>query len=87
VLTIRGQTAAQFQNGDGGTYLMRERRTSSFHRSLRLPDTVDTDKAYPAHQYSVLTVTIPKAEAKKARQLKVQVGSGASSPNVIEAGS
>jgi HSP20 family protein len=63
---------------------MRERRTGSFHRSLRLPDTVDTDKAYPEYQHGVLTVTIPKAEAKKARQLKVQVGSGASNPNVIE---
>jgi HSP20 family protein len=66
---------------------MRERRTGSFHRALGLPDTVDTDKTYPEYQHGLLTVTIPKAEAKKARQLKVQVGSGASSPNVIEAGS
>lgn len=86
VLTIKGQTASQFQNGDGGTYLMRERRTGSFHRALRLPDTVDTDKAHPEYQHGVLTVTIPKAEAKKARQLKVQVGSGASSSHMIEGG-
>jgi HSP20 family protein len=84
VLTIKGQTAPQFQNGDGGSYLMRERRTGSFHRALRLPDTVDTDKAYPEYQHGVLTITIPKAEAKKARQLKVQVGSGAGSSPVIE---
>jgi HSP20 family protein len=87
VLTIRGQTAAQFQNGEDGTYLMRERRTGSFHRALRLPDTVDTDKAYPEYQHGVLTVTIPKAEAKKARRLTVQVGSGGSSSYVIEGSS
>jgi HSP20 family protein len=87
VLTIKGQTAAQIQNGDGGTYLMRERRTGSFHRALRLPDTVDTDKAHPEYQNGVLTVTIPKAEAKKARQLKVQVGSGVGNSHVIEGGS
>jgi HSP20 family protein len=87
VLTIKAQTSAHFQNGDSSTYLMRERRTGSFHRALRLPDTVDTDKAHPEYQHGVLTITIPKAEAKKARQLKVQVGSGASSPNVIEGGS
>jgi HSP20 family protein len=82
VLTIRGQTADQFQNGDG-SYLMRERRVGSFHRALRLPDTVDTDKAHPEYEHGVLTITIPKAEAKKARHLTVQVGSSGSS-NVIE---
>ena len=77
------QPAAQFQNGEGSTYLMREQRTGSFHRALRLPDTVDTDKAQPEYQHGVLTVSIPKA--KKARQLKVQVGSGAGSSHVMRA--
>jgi len=74
VLTIKGQTCSQDQVDDGN-YLMRERRVGAFHRSLRLPDTVDTEKAQPHYEHGVLTVTIPKAESKKARQLKVQVGS------------
>jgi HSP20 family protein len=83
VLTIKGQTAPHFMNGEG-TYLMRERRVGSFHRALRLPDTVDTDKAEPHYEHGVLTVTIPKAEAKKARHLKVAVGSGSTNSNVLE---
>ena len=44
VLTIRGQTASDSQRQEGN-YLMRERHTGSFHRSLRLPDTLDVEKA------------------------------------------
>lgn len=74
VLTIKGQTCSNDQVEDGN-YLMRERRVGTFHRSLRLPDTVDTDKAQPHYEHGVLTVTIQKAESKKARKLTVQVGS------------
>ena len=75
VLTIKGQTKMERERKDGD-YLMRERRTGSFHRSLRLPDTVDTAKAEPYYEHGVLTVTIPKAEAKKAKQLTIKVGKG-----------
>ena len=80
VLTIKGQTAEQHQEGEGA-YLMRERRTGSFYRALRLPDSVDPEKLQPHYDHGVLTITVPKAEEKKARQLKVQVGAPA-----IEAG-
>ena len=72
VLTIRGQSASESEHKEGN-YLMRERRTGSFHRALRLPDTVDTDQAHPSYKHGVLTITIPKAESKKAKQLKVSV--------------
>ena len=70
VLTIRGHTAEDHQDGDG-TFLMRERRSGSFHRALRLPESVDVDKVQPHYLNGVLTITVPKAEAKKARQLQV----------------
>lgn len=73
VLTIKGQTSQEHQEGDGN-YLMRERRSGAFHRALRLPDSVDAEKAHPFYQNGVLTITIPRAEAKRARQLPVQVG-------------
>lgn len=73
VLTIKGQTAKD-QQDEGETYLMRERRTGSFHRALRLPDSVDPDKVQPSYEHGVLTITVPKAEEKRARQLTVQVG-------------
>ena len=73
VLTIKGHTAEHHQEGDGN-FLMRERRSGSFHRALRLPDSVDPDKVQPRYEHGVLTITIPKAEAKRARQLEVQIG-------------
>ena len=73
VLTIKGQTAEEHQEGDGA-YLMRERRSGSFHRALRLPDSVDPDQVRPHYKNGVLTITIPKAEAKRARHLDVQFG-------------
>ena len=75
VLTIRGDTASHFEN-TAGNYLMRERRSGSFHRSLRLPDTVDQNNAEPRYEHGVLTITLPKAEAKKARQFEVKVVEG-----------
>ena len=74
VLTIRGRTAKEYLE-ESGTYLMQERRTGSFHRALRLPDSVDPERVEPRYDNGVLTITVPKAEAKKARQLTVQVGS------------
>jgi len=73
VLTIRGQSAYESEHKETN-YLMRERRTGSFHRALRLPDTVDTDQAHPFYEHGVLTITIPKAESKKAKQLQISVG-------------
>ena len=73
VLTIRAHTSKEFQDGDGN-FLMRERRTGSFHRALRLPDSVDPDHVQPHYQNGVLSITVPKAEAKRARQLEVKVG-------------
>lgn len=73
MLTIRGQSEYESEHKEGN-YLMRERRTGSFHRALRLPDTVDTDQAHPFYEHGVLTITIPKEESKKAKQLQISVG-------------
>lgn len=81
VLTIRGETAAQFDRGEGA-YLVRERRAGAFRRSLRLPDTVAQDQAQPRYEHGVLTITLPKAEAKRAKQFPVQVVQG---PAAIDA--
>ena len=81
VLTVRGETASHFETTEGN-YLMRERRSGSFYRSLRLPDTVDQDKAEPRYEHGVLTISLPKAEAKKAKQFEVKVAEG---PAAVEA--
>ncbi len=72
VLTIKGQTEAASEHEDAG-YVLRERRTGAFHRTLRLPNTVDTDKVSTRYEAGVLSITFPKLEVKKAKQLKVDV--------------
>ena len=79
VLTIRGQTAGERERLEGN-YLMRERHTGRFHRALRLPDILDTEKAQPRYDNGVLTIAFPKVAAKQARQLTVQVGNSAEAP-------
>ncbi len=74
VLTIRGSTAEQVER-KSGQYLMRERHTGSFHRSLRLPDTLDVGQAHTRYSNGVLTIVFPKLQAKQARQLSINVGS------------
>lgn len=44
----------------------------SFQRSISVPDGVDLDKVTAALKDGVLTVTLPKAEARKPRQIAVK---------------
>lgn len=83
VLTIRGQTADERERREGN-FLMRERRAGNFHRALRLPDTLDTEKAQPRYDNGVLTIAFPKLPARQARHLKVQVGNPAEPPAATE---
>lgn len=53
---------------------MKERRSGSFLRSLRIPETVDADEAKTNYTDGVLTVNLPKAESKKAKHLKIEGG-------------
>ena len=72
VLTIKGETHQERVEKDA-TYLLRERRSGSFVRSIRLPDSVDGDRAESSYVQGVLTITFPKLEAKRVKQVKVQV--------------
>ena len=74
VLTIKGQTATETEKKDERYYL-RERRAGAFQRSVRLPDTVDTEKAESTYENGVLSITFPKQESKKAKSLPINVKS------------
>jgi HSP20 family protein len=73
MLSIKGAGKSEEQLKQG-EHIIRERRTGAFHRSLRLPNTVDTDRAEPHYENGVLTVTLPKADTRRVRQLKVTTG-------------
>jgi len=46
-------------------------RWGSFQRSLRLPPTVDAEKADAAFENGVLTLTLPKKPEARARSIKI----------------
>ena len=73
VLTIQGETSDETENTDG-SYVIRERRSGKFHRALRLPDTVDVEQVEPRYVDGVLTIKLPKIEAKKAKRLQIHTG-------------
>ncbi len=73
VLTIDGKTESEGEGKDG-SYLMRERRSGTFHRALRLPDTIDVDNADTSYENGVVSITFPKVESKKAKRLELKVG-------------
>lgn len=75
VLTLRAERKPEIE-GEEAAYLIRERPAGSFYRALRLPDTVDTNKIQSHYDNGVVTITMPKAEEKKKRQIQVKVGSG-----------
>ena len=74
ILTIRAERRPEYE-GDGIVYLINERPVGSFYRALRLPETVDTGKIQSSYEDGVLSITLPKAEEKKKKQIKIQVGS------------
>ena len=73
VLTIKAERKAESEFKDAD-YLVQERAYGSFFRALRLPDTVDTNKIQSRYEHGVLTITMPKAEEKKRKQIHVKVG-------------
>lgn len=62
VLTIRSQ-----ETSESDEKLSRSR----FERSISVPDGVDLEKVAARMQDGILTVTMPKAEARKPRQISV----------------
>jgi HSP20 family protein len=74
VLTIKAETASENEEKNDN-YVIRERRSGSLHRSIRLPDTVDADNAESSYDKGVLTISLPKTEAAKPRSLPITVKS------------
>jgi HSP20 family protein len=70
VLTIRGESQAEEDKQDRHWHL-RERRLGAFQRSVSLPAPVDSDNAQARYEHGVLTLTLPKSESAKPRQIKV----------------
>jgi HSP20 family protein len=70
-LTLRGQMGDTIEKEDDH-YYYRERSFGTFQRSLRLPDTLDTDKVDATFDNGVLTLVIPKLPQAQPRQIEVK---------------
>jgi len=72
-LTIRGESKAE-EEKKGEHWHLRERRSGAFQRSVSLATPVNSDKAQAQYEHGVLTLTLPKSEAAKPRQIKIGGG-------------
>jgi HSP20 family protein len=72
LLTIRGERKLE-KSVSEENYLRVERTYGSFSRSFSLPNTVNPEAIAAEYQNGVLTVTLPKREESKPRQVKVSV--------------
>jgi HSP20 family protein len=70
MLTVSGERKEE-EEEKGRTYYRVERRTGGFSRSITLPSEVNEDEVAADFKDGVLTITLPKAEAAKARKIKV----------------
>ena len=82
-VTIKGHysstTQEPRQQGQGtqtqqGNWLLRERHSGSFQRSITFDRSIDTDKIETSYEHGVLTITLPISQASQPR--RIQVGSG-----------
>ena len=69
-LTISGELKIPSE-GDQACYHRREREAGKFSRVITLPGQIDTAKVAARLENGLLTVTLPKAETAKPRQIQV----------------
>jgi HSP20 family protein len=72
-LAIRGEKKQETEKKEAN-YFLSERVHGSFTRSIELPSAVDAQKIEARFKDGVLTVTLPKAEEAKPKQIAVKVG-------------
>ena len=75
VLTISGERKHEATNGNGDSQNAErsERYVGKFRRSITLPTRVDANKVNAIYKDGILTVTLPKAEEAKPKQIQVNV--------------
>jgi HSP20 family protein len=71
LLSIRGEKKQQAEEGTERVHRY-ERSYGMFERSFALPTTVDSEKVSATCQDGILTITVPKAERARPREIPVQ---------------
>jgi HSP20 family protein len=71
-MTLRGHRKFEKEENVKGYHRI-ERSYGEFVRSFAVPPTVETDKVGAEYKNGVLTITLPKKETAKPRQVKVEI--------------
>jgi HSP20 family protein len=69
-LVISGERRVESQSGEGDASRS-ERFFGRFQRALELPKSVDAESVSASYQDGILTVTLPKTEESKPKQITV----------------
>jgi HSP20 family protein len=85
ILTIRGERKFESKVNEDN-YLRIERAYGSFSRSFSLANSVKTEAIKADYQNGVLTLSLPKREEAKPKQIKVTVGTHAVGTLAMAAG-
>jgi len=70
-LTVSGERKSESVEGEKAERT--ERVTGKFRRSITLPARVETDTVNATYRDGILTVTLPKAEDAKPKQIQINV--------------
>jgi HSP20 family protein len=73
VLTVKGESRFE-QKSERENYYRQEIRYGAFSRSIPLPSRVNHEQAEAEFKDGVLTVTLPKAEEVRPKQIKIKPG-------------
>jgi HSP20 family protein len=71
-LSIRGERRFEKDLAENGYHRI-ERSYGTFVRNFTVPNSVDTEKVSADYKNGVLSVTLPKKEAAKPKQVKIEV--------------
>ena len=71
-LTVKGERKFETQENNRGYHRI-ERSYGAFARSFAVPSSVDAESVAAEYKNGVLTVKLPKKEAAKPRQVKIEV--------------
>ena len=71
ILTFKAEILAEVAP-ENGKFLLKERGHGTISRTFRLPFSVDAEKAQAEYQDGVLSLTLPKLESAKPRQISIR---------------
>jgi HSP20 family protein len=74
-LTIKGEKKAENED-KGKDYWHRESSYGAFHREIRLPEGLNTEKVDARFKNGVLTVTLARKEEAKAKEKRIDIKAG-----------